>query len=284
MLWAGAWKQKDQGLKVALLQMCSSTDMSANLAAIDEGVRAASAKGASCVFLPEGCTYLERDAQTLRETLASGRDEACLPELAAIARKAGVWLHAGSVILSGTPTHAVNRTHVFAPDGSLSATYDKIHLFQVALAGDEVYREADSFSAGARAVVAQTGAARVGLSICYDVRFAYLYRSLAQAGAQVLSVPAAFTRTTGRAHWEVLLRARAIETGCWVVAAAQGGVHADGRKTWGHSMVVSPWGEVMAHLDHDRPDLLVTDLDLGLVGQARKRLPCLDHDRSFVGP
>ena len=170
---------------------------------------------------------------------------------------------------------------MFGPDGGLAASYDKMHMFDVALGNGESYAESDTFKAGDTAVAAAVGPAMLGLTVCYDLRFAYLYRALAQAGANILAAPSAFTRTTGRAHWETLLRARAIETGSYVIAPAQGGLHEDGRRTWGRSMIVGPWGEVTAALDHDAPGVLVATLDLEKAGQARSRLPSLTHDRKI---
>ncbi|MFW5661722.1 MAG: carbon-nitrogen hydrolase family protein, partial [Oceanicaulis sp.] len=200
------------------------------------------------------------------------------------AESLGVTLIVGSLALKGADGRAVNRQHVFGPDGKLLASYDKIHMFDVRIDSGEVYSESTNYAPGSRAVVAEAAGTKIGLSICYDVRFPYLYRKLAQAGATILTVPSAFTKPTGRAHWEVLLRARAIETGSFVIAPAQGGVHEDGRKTWGHSMVIGPWGEVIAHKNDDEPGLLYADIDPVEAVKARARIPALSGDRRIDGP
>ncbi|HET8728333.1 MAG TPA: carbon-nitrogen hydrolase family protein, partial [Alphaproteobacteria bacterium] len=193
----------------------------------------------------------------------------------------------GSLAIRLDGDRVANRSLLFDPAGRIVASYDKIHMFDVDLAGGESYRESATFRPGERAVVAPVavpgGSAGLGLTVCYDVRFAYLYRALAQAGADILSVPAAFTVPTGRAHWHVLLRARAIETGCFVIAPAQTGEHDRGRRTYGHSLIVSPWGEVLADAGEE-VGFVTADLDLSLVGQARTMVPALGHDRGFEGP
>ena len=197
----------------------------------------------------------------------------------------GVWIAAGSLaVRTGDPDgRLANRSFLIDPDGGIAARYDKIHMFDVEVSERETWRESQGFRPGTRAVVAQTPFAVLGLAICYDLRFPHLFRTLAQAGAQVLLVPAAFTRPTGEAHWEVLLRARAIETGCFVLAAAQTGEHASGRLTHGHSLAVAPWGEVLADAGRE-PGVTLVDLDLAQVDEARRRIPALGHDRPIEGP
>jgi predicted amidohydrolase len=196
-----------------------------------------------------------------------------------------VFLLLGSTAVTADEGRVFNRSLMFDPNGKTSARYDKINLFDVTLGGTETYRESDGVAPGGQAVVVDGPmGAKIGLSICYDLRFADLYRALAVAGAEILTVPAAFTRPTGEAHWEVLLRARAIETGAFVLAPAQGGQHEDGRGTWGHSMIIDPWGAVVAQLDHDEPGVLIADLDLDRVAEARAKIPAWRGGRAFEGP
>jgi len=195
-----------------------------------------------------------------------------------------VWLDIGSALVKREDSKAANRQVLIDPTGGITATYDKLHMFDVDLPTGETARESATYEPGDRAVTADIDGARLGLTICYDMRFPALYRALALAGATVMTVPAAFTRPTGEAHWEVLLRARAIETGSFVLAAAQGGFHEDGRGTWGRSTIVAPWGEVIGRLDHDDPGVLVADLDLPAADKARAAIPALANARAFIGP
>jgi predicted amidohydrolase len=210
------------------------------------------------------------------------------PELAAWSRAAqelGAWLLLGSGPIATGEGKVFNRSFFYDPDGKVVARYDKINLFDVQLGGGETYRESETVEGGTRAVLVEGPmGAKVGLTICYDLRFAALYSALARAGAEIIVVPSAFTVPTGQAHWEVLLRARAIETGAYIVAAAQGGRHEDGRATWGHSMIIDPWGKVIARLDHDEPGFIVADLDLDLVTAARAKIPAWSGGRDFTGP
>jgi predicted amidohydrolase len=207
--------------------------------------------------------------------------------LADLAAELSVWILVGSALVlreDGQDGKAANRAALISPTGEVVATYDKLHMFDVDLPTGESARESAVYEPGDRAVVVQAGEARLGLTICYDVRFPALYRALALAGAQVVTVPAAFTRPTGEAHWDILLRARAIETGSFVLAPAQGGRHEDGRGTWGRSLAVGPWGEVLGKLDHDEPGVLVVDLDLAAVDKARAAIPALANARAFSPP
>lgn len=272
-------------LVVSALQLRSSPDPQANRAAAAPLIREAAAQGARLVATPENTTRLDRDRARLFAALET--HDPAIEERAwgRLAEEAGVWLLLGSTPVPAGPGKVFNRTLLFGPDGAVKARYDKIHLFDVQLGGGETYRESETIAPGARAVVTDGPmGAKLGLSICYDIRFAHLYRAMAKAGAQILFVPAAFTVPTGKAHWEILLRARAIETGAFVVAPAQGGLHEDGRATWGHTMIISPWGEVIAGLDHDEPGLVTATLDLDLVAQTRAKIPALTHDVDFVGP
>ena len=276
-------------VKLALIQMRSGVDPERNLDDAEALIREAAAAGAKFVLTPETTTLVQKDADQLFQQIHTPEVEPAIVRFADLADSLGIDLLIGSMALKGGASsdgreRAVNRSHLFGPDGALKATYDKIHMFDVALGGGETYSESTNYAPGDRAVLTEAAGGRLGLTICYDVRFAYLYRRLAQAGAEILTVPAAFTRPTGRAHWEVLLRARAIETGSYVIAPAQSGLHADGRKTWGHSMVVGPWGEVVAVREDDAPGVLTARLDLRKVAEARRRIPALQHDRELTGP
>tara|TARA_R110002096_G_scaffold146066_7_gene304262 strand:- start:255 stop:1097 length:843 start_codon:yes stop_codon:yes gene_type:complete len=271
-------------IATALIQMRSGIDPAANLAMACDLIRQAAAQGASLIATPETTHLVQKDADQAFSVMRSQADDPAIPTFSALAKELGITLLIGSLAIKLAERRAANRSFLFGPGGDLLATYDKAHMFDVGIGQGEIYRESANYQAGDRLVVADTGAARIGLSICYDVRFAYLYRRLAQAGAQILTVPAAFTRPTGRAHWEILLRARAIETGSWVIAPAQAGLHEDGRRTWGHSMIIDPWGAVTAQLDHDEPGILLAQLDMDKVADARSRIPALPHDRTLSGP
>ena len=273
-----------QPLRVACVQLCAGPDTDRNLATLAAGIADAVREGAALVALPEYCaTYGEGPAGLMvgAEPEAAHRG---LAALRGIAREQGCWLAIGSLGVRAADGRTWNRSFLLDPEGAVRARYDKVHLFDVDLAGGESYRESATIAPGTRAVVAETPFGGVGLSICYDLRFPQLYRSLAKAGARILLVPAAFTRTTGRAHWHVLLRARAIETGCFVVAASQRGEAAGGRLArYGHSLVIDPWGEVLAE-GGDGPGVVVASLDLGAVERARRAIPALRHDRAFALP
>lgn len=272
----------DQVLRVALLQMRSGIDPQSNRAEMSALLRQAASGGARLVATPEMTPRLDRDRQRMlgaveredlaAETRAWGR----------LAREHGVWLLLGSMAVWAGEGRVYNRSFLFSPNGDVRAQYDKINLFDVALGPGENYSESAAVAPGDALVTCPiAGAAVLGLTICYDLRFPEVYGALAKAGANLISVPAAFTRPTGAAHWEVLLRARAIETGAFVIAPAQGGVHDDGRATWGHSMVVAPWGEVIASLDHDEPGVLLADCDLAQCAAARARIPAWRGGRAF---
>jgi predicted amidohydrolase len=271
-------------LRVGLVQLRSGVEPAANLDLAEAGVRDAAARGARLVVTPEATNILQRDDEALAQAVNDPEDEPAIARLGALAAELEVWLIAGSLMVRAEDGRVANRTHVFNPEGALAATYDKIHLFDVQLGSGEAYKESKRVRPGGRAVVVKTPWGGVGLTVCYDLRFAYLFRALAKAGAKIIATPAAFTHPTGQAHWEVLLRARAIETGGFILAAAQGGKHADGRTTWGHSTVVGPWGEIVAKLDHDQPGVLIADLDLAQVDSARAKIPALTHDREFDLP
>ena len=204
--------------------------------------------------------------------------------LRTLAAELGVWLDIGSALVKREDGKAANRQVLITPGGEIAATYDKLHMFDVNLPTGETARESATYEPGDRAVVADIDGARLGLTICYDMRFPAVYRALATAGATVMTIPAAFTRPTGEAHWEILLRARAIETGSFVLAPAQGGFHEDRRGTWGHTLAIAPWGEIVGELAHDEPGVLVVDLDLAAVAKARSAIPALANARAFAAP
>lgn len=275
-------------LRAAAVQLRSGLEPAANRAQALPFLREAAAAGARFIATPECAYRLDRDRE---RSLAAAGPEKNDPELAAwsrIAQELGVWLLLGSAPIAtgeGAEKRVFNRSFLYTPDGKVAARYDKINLFDVTLGGGEAYRESDTVAGGASAVMVEGPMkANIGLSICYDVRFPALYNAYARAGAEIIAVPAAFTATTGRAHWEVLLRARAIETAAFVIAAAQGGRHEDGRATWGHSMIIDPWGKVLAELPHDEPGFIVADLDLDRVGEARAKIPAWQGGPEFAGP
>ena len=273
----------------ALIQTTSSDDPRENLARISARIREAANDGASFILTPEvsNCLSLSREHQDA--VLQREAHDLSLAGYQTLAAELGVWLSIGSLALKTDDADGryANRSFVIDPTGAVTTRYDKIHMFDVDVTKDETYRESDGYRPGTRAAIAPTPFGRLGLSICYDVRFAYLYRALAQAGAEILLVPAAFSPVTGKAHWESLLRARAIETGCYVLAAAQTGTHRASvgkqRKTHGHSLAISPWGEVLADGGPEEGTVLV-EIDHAEVAQARRKIAALGHDRNFEGP
>jgi predicted amidohydrolase len=272
-----------KAFKAACVQLRSSDDVAANISETVRLVREAAARGARFIATPENTTLMAPDGGAkLAHSFNEAHDPA-LPVFAALAKELNVWLLIGSLAIKVSDTKTANRSFLFGPDGTITARYSKIHLFDVALASGEVYRESNTVEGGNEAVVADTDFGSVGLSICYDLRFPQLYRRLAQKGAFLFTVPSAFTVPTGEAHWHVLLRARAIENGAFVIAPAQGGTHANGRKTYGHSLIVAPWGEVLAEAGTE-PGIIVAEIDPALSAQARARVPNLQHDRNFAGP
>jgi len=271
-------------LRTALIQTRTPATHAAALDHVLPLVAEAAAGGASLIATPEGTNILQRRKAELLPQLRLLADDPVVQGLQAAAKDLGVWILLGSALVLRKDGKAANRCALIAPGGEITATYDKLHMFDVDLPTGETVRESETYEPGARAVIAQADGVSLGLTICYDVRFPALYRALAVAGAQVLTVPAAFTRPTGEAHWEILLRARAIETGSFVLAPAQGGVHEDGRGTWGRSIAIAPWGEVLGKLDHDEPGVLFADLDLEAVAKARGAIPALKNARAFAAP
>ncbi|WP_421952267.1 carbon-nitrogen hydrolase family protein [Pelagibacterium sp.] len=271
-----------QTTTVALVQMNSGLEARDNLAEIETRVAEARLAGATYVLTPEMSVVFARNRAGLQAAAEPWENNGAIARLAGIARAHGVFLHIGSLAVALEDGRFANRSVLFDPQGAIVSRYDKIHLFDADIDGANGYRESATYAGGETAVVADIAPFMLGLSICYDVRFPVLYRALAEAGAQVIAVPSAFTVPTGEAHWQVLLRARAIETGCFILAAAQGGSHENGRATYGHSLVVSPWGEVIAEADGAEPGLVVVALDLDAVAGARQRVPALANGRPFT--
>lgn len=276
-------------MRAALLQMTSSDVPRDNLAQAIEMLRAAKEGGADFAFLPEVMNCLSTSRMHQNAVLCLEEDDETLKGLRALCAELKIWLLIGSLGLKTQDPDGrfANRSFVISDTGDIVARYDKIHMFDVDVSPEETYRESDGYRPGGEAVVAQTPFGALGLTICYDVRFGRLHRALAQAGAEILTVPAAFSHVTGAAHWETLLRARAIETGCFVIAPAQTGTHpatrGQSRRTHGHSMIIAPWGEVLADAGV-APGVTLVDVDLALVQKARKQVPSLQHDRDFDGP
>lgn len=269
-------------VNVACIQMNTGADIAANIARIEGLVAEAAAKGAHLVTLPENCFQMEEPGQGARRVMYTEDTHPGVAAAGAMAKKHKVWLLAGAVALKVDDSgKTVNRQLLFNDSGKQVAHYDKIHLFDVELPSGEKYNESARFLAGDRMALASTPFGRLGLTICYDVRFPHLYRALAKAGADIIVVPAAFTSVTGEAHWHVLLRARAIENGCFILAPAQTGTHPGGRKTYGHALIVGPWGEVIADAGTDEGVITAT-LDLAEVKKVRSRIPSLEHDRPFA--
>jgi len=271
--------QTATGFRVGLVQMCSGRDVERNVADATALIREAAKGGAQYVQTPEATTLMELERERLFK--------AALPEAApalrhfqGLAAELQIWLHVGSMAMRASPERIANRSILISPSGTISARYDKIHMFDVDLPGGESYRESASYEAGRHAVVADLPWGPLGLTICYDLRFPQLHRALARAGAKFLAVPSAFTRLTCEAHWHTLLRARAIESQCYVFAAAQGGRHEHGRETYGHSLVVSPWGQILAE-GGVHPSVIYADVELGAIEDVRTRVPSLEHDRAF---
>jgi predicted amidohydrolase len=271
-------------MKVALIQTRTPATHPAALAHVLPMVREAAAAGATFIATPEGTNVLQKDRETLLPMLTSVEDDIVISGLREAAKELGVSILIGSALVRRDDGKAANRSVLISLEGAITATYDKLHMFDVDLPNGETARESATYEPGSRAVTAQAGDLKLGMTICYDLRFPALYRALALSGAEVMTIPAAFTRPTGEAHWEVLMRARAIETGSFVLAPAQGGRHEDGRGTYGHSIVVAPWGQVVAHLDHDEPGVLLADIDLTAAAKARAAIPALANARPFTGP
>ena len=267
--------------KAAAIQMRSGTDPKRNAADLEKLVRDAASQGATYVQTPEMTGAIVRDREARNALFTTEDRDPIVAASARLAAEFGIFLHIGSTAILRADGKLANRALLFSPDGKTVTTYDKIHMFDVDLDNGESWRESSAYEPGREGVVADLPFAKLGFAICYDLRFPHLFRAEALAGAEVLTVPAAFTRQTGEAHWHVLLRARAIENGAFVVAAAQGGLHEDGRETYGHSLIVDPWGRVLAEAAHDAPAVIVAEIDTRLSAAARKKIPNLKNAREF---
>ncbi len=270
-------------LRAALVQLNSCDDPAANLKLIEAYIREAHKGGATLIATPEASNIISKSRSHQNNVLRLEELDQTLARLRCVAKELSVWLLIGSLILKTDDADGrfANRSFLVGPTGDIAAWYDKIHMFDVQLGAGEKYLESAQFRPGNRAVIAKTDFGKLGLTICYDLRFGHLHRELAKAGAKIITSPAAFTVPTGKAHWGVLLRARAIETGCFILAPAQCGTHAQGRKTFGHSIAVDPWGRVIAQAG-TTPGVTFVDLDLNLVNEARGKIPALTHDRGFT--
>ena len=268
------------GFRVGLIQMRSVRKPAENLDTASKLIKDAKAGGADYVLTPEMTNIVERRRENLFAAIAPEDEDRSLAAFRELARGLGIWVHIGSLAIDVLPQRAVNRSFLIDPKGEIAARYDKIHMFDVDLAGGESYRESGTFRPGELAVAVDLPWGRLGLSVCYDLRFPALYRALAEAGASFVTIPSAFTKQTGEAHWHVLTRARAIENGCFVFAAAQGGRHEDGRETFGHSVVIDPWGRILAE-GGTEPGVIFADIDPSEVVIVRARIPSLQHGRRF---
>ncbi|MEO0883255.1 MAG: carbon-nitrogen hydrolase family protein [Pseudomonadota bacterium] len=267
---------KERKCHVACVQMRSGVDIEANVDAASTMIRQAAGRGANVVATPEMTALLDiRPGRTRAKAVAEDKDRA-LQDFQRLAEELGIWLLVGShAVTSEHDERLANRSFLLAPDGRVHARYDKIHMFDVEVGDGQSYRESKAYCPGTTATLAETPIATIGMTICYDLRFPNLYRVLAQAGAEILMCPSAFTRVTGRSHWHTLLKARAIETGSFIIAPAQGGDHDDGRETFGHSMIISPWGDVLAEANGEEPGIITAEIDLAAVAEARARIPSL---------
>jgi deaminated glutathione amidase len=273
-------KHEGAAFRVGLVQMRSARSPAQNRDVAVGLIEQAKRDGADYVQTPEMTNIMEVKRDNLFAAIVDEEQDATLAAFRDLARRLAIWVHVGSLAVRVSPERAANRSFLIDPRGEITARYDKIHMFDVDLANGESYRESRSYQPGELAMVADLPWGRLGLTICYDLRFPALYRALAEAGSSFLAIPSAFTRQTGEAHWHLLNRARAVENGCFVLAAAQGGTHESGRETYGHSMVIDPWGRVIAEGD-DAPGVVMAEIDPSLIGKARARIPSLQHGRRF---
>lgn len=261
--------------------MRSGVDIDANLAAAEALIRAAANQGASFIATPEMTHILQRSSKKLFAAITDEANDSGVKRFAALAKELSIDLLIGSLAIKTGEKRAANRSYLFGPEGRIKARYDKIHLFDVTVSAAETWKESNVYDRGDKAVMADIDGGALGLSICYDLRFPPLYRHYGQSGADIIAVPAAFTRPTGEAHWAPLLRARAIETGSFIIAPAQGGLHADGRTTYGHSMIIGPWGDIRARLDNDEAGFICAEIDVADVQDARRRIPAWNHNPDY---
>ncbi len=265
----------------AAIQLRSGRTIAENVEAAAELITAAARDGASYVQTPEMTHLLESSRASLMEKIALEEDDLGVRTFQALARDLKIFLHIGSLAISLGGGKVANRAYLFSPDGALLSHYDKIHMFDVDLPNGESWRESSTYRPGKSSVIVDLPWLKLGMAVCYDIRFPAIFRAQAAAGAELLTAPAAFTRQTGQAHWHVLQRARAIENGAFVVSAAQGGKHEDGRETYGHSLIVAPWGEIIGELDHDNPGFVTAEIDPAKVTEARRRIPAIANEQSF---
>lgn len=268
-------------LTVALIQMRSCGDEARNFVALSSMVRDAASQGAMYVQSPEMTGMIEKNPRKLLDGINSQESNVFFDNCSKLAKELGIWLHIGSNAVKAENDKCYNRAAIFSPTGEQVCNYDKIHMFDVDLGVGNRWKESARYEAGNQTFVVDMDGVKLGTAICYDVRFPQLFRSQAKLGAKILTCPAAFTKTSGEAHWEILLRARAIENGAFMLASAQGGIHEDGRETYGHSMIVDPWGAIVAELDHNEPGILVAEIDLEKVDEARSKIPALNNERKF---
>ena len=268
-------------LTVALIQMRSCTNEADNFRTLDIMVRDAASQGAIYIQSPEMTGILEKNPRKLLDGINPQEGNVFFNNCSKLAKELGVWLHIGSNAVKAGNDKCFNRAAIFSPSGEQVCNYDKIHMFDVDLGTGNRWKESARYEAGFQSVVVDMDGVKFGAAICYDIRFPQIFRSQAKLGAKILTCPAAFTKPSGEAHWEILLRARAIENGSFMLAAAQGGVHEDGRETYGHSMIVDPWGGIVGELDHNEPGILVADIDLEKVDEARAKIPALYNGRKF---
>jgi predicted amidohydrolase len=268
---------------VALIQTCASIDIEANLRLVETQIREAVRQGAELIVLPENVSTIAQDKSRKLKNAFAEADHPAAFAFAKLTRELGVWMVAGSISIKLNANKIANRCLVYNTHGAVVGRYDKIHLFDADPKPGETYRESELVEPGTKAVLVDTPWAKIGLTICYDLRFASLYRKLAKGGAGIITVPSAFTVPTGEAHWHTLLRARAIETGCFILAAAQCGTHDAGRRTYGHSLIIAPWGDIIMEAG-EKPEIIMARLDLDKVTAARKAVGSLNHDRDYTGP
>ena len=266
--------------RAGLVQMCSGRDVARNVRDATDLIRRAASEGADYIQTPEVTTLMELERPRLLAEIQPEKNNVALATFVDLARDLGRWLHIGSMAVKLDDDRLANRSYLIEPTGRIAARYDKIHMFDVDLGNGHVYRESESYAPGDQAVIADLPWGPIGLTICYDLRFPALHRALAKDGARYIAAPAAFTRITGEAHWHTLLRARAIEAQSFVFAAAQGGPHENGRETFGHSLIISPWGQILAEAGSDT-GVVVADIDLSILDDVRRRIPSLTHDRAF---
>jgi predicted amidohydrolase len=268
-------------ITVACVQLCSGTSVEENIKEASTLIKSAAEAGATFIVTPENTSLLDcRPGELLKKTHSEDED-AALSAFRALAKELSVWILVGSLPIKVSEEKCANRSFCISPEGEIVERYDKIHMCDVQLSPTEIYKESDRYDAGNKMVLAKTSFGLVGMTICYDLRFSHLYRDLAKQGAEIIVVPAAFLKTTGIAHWHTLLKARAIETGCFIIAPAQAGAHEDGRETYGHSIVVSPWGEIIVEAGEEA-GYITASIDLEEVHVTRKKIPSLIHDKVYL--